>query len=250
MSKILIVDDDEMMLMMARHILATKYEVITATTGAEAIKIFENERPDMVLSDLMMPEMDGYELHRILQEKSGELVPIMFMSANEDDESEIKGFEMGAADYIHKPLKPDVLLRRVGKIIDNLDKIHELEVKSSTDPLTKLLNKTAAQREIGEIVKKSSGALLMIDLDSFKLVNDIYGHNMGDKILINFAELIKKVIRESDLAGRMGGDEFIAFLQNVTDEKILKSKTAYLNEQILITAKKLMGVCKFRWVRR
>lgn len=241
MSKILIVDDDEMMIMMARHILATKYEVVTAPTGAEAIKIFEQERPDMVLSDLMMPELDGYELHRILQEKSGETVPIMFMSANEGDESEIKGFEQGAADYIHKPLKPDVLLRRVGNIIENLEKIRKLEVKSSTDSLTKLLNKSAAQREIGEMVKKSSGAFLMIDLDSFKLVNDIYGHNMGDKILIRFAELIKSVIRENDLAGRMGGDEFVAFLQNVYDEKILQVKSDYLNEKILIVARKLLG---------
>lgn len=241
MSKILVVDDDEMMIMMARHILSTKYEVVTATTGAEAIKIFEQERPDMVLSDLMMPELDGYELHRILQEKSGKTVPIMFMSANEGDESEIKGFEQGAADYIHKPLKPDVLLRRVGNIIENLEKIRKLEVKSSTDSLTKLLNKSAAQREIGEMVKKSSGAFLMIDLDSFKLVNDIYGHNMGDKILIRFAELIKSVIRENDLAGRMGGDEFVAFLQNVEDEKILQVKSDYLNEKILIVARKLLG---------
>ena len=79
MSKILVVDDEEMMLMMARHILSRKYEIITANSGAEAIELFEQERPDMVLSDLMMPEMDGYELHRILQEKSGETVPIMFM---------------------------------------------------------------------------------------------------------------------------------------------------------------------------
>ena len=241
MSKILVVDDDEMMIMMTRHILATKYDVVTATSGAEAIEIFDRERPDMVLSDLMMPEMDGYELHRILQEKSGAVLPIMFMSASEDDESEIKGFELGAADYIHKPMRPDVLLRRVGNVIDNLDKIHGLEVQASTDPLTKLLNKSAAQREIGEMVKKSSGALLMIDLDSFKLVNDIYGHNTGDKILIQFAELIKSVIRAEDLAGRMGGDEFIAFLQNVTEEKVLQAKADCLNEQILIVAKKLMG---------
>ena len=241
MSKILIVDDDEMMLMMARRILSLKYEIVTATTGAEAIEIFDAERPDMVLSDLMMPEMDGYELHRILQEKSGETVPIMFMSANEGDESEIKGFEVGAADYIHKPLKPDVLLRRVGNIIENLDKIHGLEAAATIDPLTKLLNKSTAQKEISELIKKSSGALLMIDLDSFKLVNDIYGHNMGDKILIYFGELIKNVIRESDLAGRMGGDEFIAFLQNVDDENILREKTSYLNEKLLTYAKKIMG---------
>ena len=81
----------------------------------------------------------------------------------------------------------------------------------------------------------------MIDLDSFKLVNDIYGHNMGDKILIVIGELIKKIIRANDLAGRMGGDEFIAFLENVDDEKILQDKTTFLNEQLLITAKKLMG---------
>lgn len=241
MSKILIVDDDEMMIMLARHILSSKYEVVTATTGAEAIEIFESERPDMVLSDLMMPEMDGYELHQILQERSNSVVPIMFMSANEDDESEIKGFELGAADYIRKPLRPDILLRRVGNAIDNLDKIHELEIKSTTDPLTKMLNKSSAQREIGEAAKNSSGALLMIDLDSFKLVNDIYGHNMGDKILIRFAELIKSVVRAGDLVGRMGGDEFIAFLQNVADEKVLRYKAALLNEQILIAAKKLMG---------
>ena len=95
MSKILIVDDEEMMLMMAKHILSRKYEVITANSGAEAIELFERERPDMILSDLMMPEMDGYELHRILQETSAEQVPIMFMTADESDESESKGFEIG-----------------------------------------------------------------------------------------------------------------------------------------------------------
>lgn len=241
MNKILVVDDEEMMLMMAERILSRKYEILTATTGEEAIKIFENERPDMILSDLMMPEMDGYELHRILQEKSEGMVPIMFMTADESDESETKGFEVGAADYIRKPFRPDVLLRRIGNIIDHLDKIHGLEAAVSVDPMTKLLNKSASQEKIGEIIKKSSGALLMLDLDSFKLINDVYGHSAGDKILILFAELIKKVIRENDLAGRMGGDEFLAFLQNISDENVLKSKAAFLNEQLLISAKKLLG---------
>ncbi len=241
MSKILVVDDEEMMLMLARRILSQRYEVVTAATGEEAIEIFERERPDMVLTDLMMPEMDGYELHRILQEKSSVPVPIIFMSADESEETESKGFELGAEDYIRKPVKPEVLLRRVGNIIEHLDKIRGLEVAASTDPLTKLLNKSATQKEIGELVKNSSGALLMIDLDSFKLVNDIYGHAAGDKILIRFAELIKKIIREKDLAGRMGGDEFLVFVQNVDDEKFLKDKTIFLNEQILIAAKNLLG---------
>ena len=241
MSKILIVDDEEMMLMMAQHILSRKYEVVTASSGEEAIEIFEEERPDLVLSDLMMPEMDGYELHRILQSKSAEPVPIMFMTADESEESETKGFEVGAEDYIRKPLKPDVLLKRVGNIIEHLDKIHGLKEAASTDQLTKLLNKTAVQKQLGEMLKKSSGVLLMIDLDSFKLVNDIYGHSMGDKILIRFAELIRNMIRENDLAGRMGGDEFVAFLQNIDDEKVLQTKTKFLNEEILKSARELLG---------
>ena len=241
MSKILIVDDEEMMLMMAKFVLSKKYEIITAQNGAEAIEIFEREQPDMVLSDLMMPEMDGYELHRILQEKTSKPVPIMFMTADESEESEIKGFEIGAADYIRKPLKPDILLRRVGNIISRLDKIHELEEVVSTDLLTGLLNKSSAQEEIGKMVQKSSGALLMIDLDSFKLVNDIYGHAAGDKILISFGKLLKEVVRAQDLVGRMGGDEFIAFLQNVNDEKILKTKSDFLNAEILKSARTILG---------
>ena len=241
MRKILIVDDEEMMLMLARRILSSKYEVITTTTGAEAVELFEREHPDLVLSDLLMPEMDGYELQRILQESRSEAVPIIFMTADDSDESESKGFALGAADYIRKPLKPDVLLRRVGNIIDNLDKIHGLETAASTDLLTGLLNKTTSQKKLSEVVKHNNGALMMIDLDSFKLVNDIYGHGMGDKILIRFGDLLRKIIRERDLAGRIGGDEFTAFLQGVEDEKILQTKTTYLNEQLLLIAKKLMG---------
>lgn len=241
MSKILVVDDEEMMLMMAKHILSKKYEVITASDGFEAIELFESEKPDMVLSDLMMPEMDGYELHRILQEKSAGTVPIMFMTADESEESESKGFEVGAEDYIRKPMKPDVLLRRVGIIIENLEKIRGLKAEASIDQLTKLLNKTSVQQEIGEVVQHATGALLMLDLDSFKLINDIYGHAAGDKILVRFSELIRGVIRENDLAGRMGGDEFVAFLHNISDEKVLRTKANLLNEGILKFAREQFG---------
>ena len=241
MRKILIVDDEKIMLMFARRILSSKYEIVTAMSGAEAIALFEKERPDLILSDLLMPEMDGYELHRILQEKASEPVPIIFMTADESAESESRGFEVGAADYIRKPLKPDVLLRRVGNILDNIDKIHGLQMAASTDPMTGLLNKSASQDEISKLIEHYAGSLLILDLDSFKLVNDIYGHGAGDKILIKISKLIKHIIRETDLAGRIGGDEFIAFLQNVRNEEILKEKTAYLNEQILISAKKILG---------
>lgn len=241
MSKILVVDDEKIMLMLARRILSKKYEVITAMSATEAIELFETERPDLVLSDLMMPEMDGYEFHRVLQEKNSETVPIIFMTADESNESETRVFNNGAMDFIRKPFHPDVLLRRVGNIIENLDKIQGLTTAASVDPMTGLLNKSESQRQIGDLIKKSPGALLMLDLDSFKLVNDIHGHDMGDKILIRFAELIRKIIRENDLAGRMGGDEFIVYLQHVHDEEILQEKAKFLNDELLLSAKKFMG---------
>lgn len=241
MAKILVVDDEEMMLMLSERILSQKYEVVTAQDGFEAIELFESEHPDLILSDLMMPEMSGYEMQSLLQEKTSEPVPIIFMSADEGEENEIRGFEVGAADYIRKPFRPDVLLRRVENILDNLEKIRGLEVAAETDALTKMLNKAATQKKIGEVAAKSSGALLMIDLDSFKPVNDIYGHATGDKILVKFSDLLKKIVRTTDILGRMGGDEFIAFLENVDDEKILTKKTEYLNEQILLCAKKIFG---------
>lgn len=162
MPKILIVDDEKILLKIASKILSKEYETICAASGAEAIKIFERERPSLVLSDLMMPEMDGYELQRRLQEKSSEPVPIIFMTADDSDESESKVFEVGAADYIRKPLKADVLLRRVKNILDSLDKIHGLTEAATLDLMTGLLNKTAAQREIAKCCASNSGVLMFV----------------------------------------------------------------------------------------
>ena len=135
----------------------------------------------------------------------------------------------------------EILLRRVSNILENLDKIHGLKKAAEIDKMTGLLNKSTAQRKISEACKTSSGVLMMIDLDSFKLVNDIHGHNMGDLILINFAEIIRSEIRATDLSGRMGGDEFIAFCEHIHDEKIVAQKSKDFNEKIVEVAKKNIG---------
>ena len=90
------------------------------------------------------------------------------------------------------------------------------------DPMTGLLNKASSEFEISQLCQSAKGALLMIDLDSFKLVNDIHGHAMGDKILITFAEILRAVVRPIDVVGRLGGDEFIAFCQHVSDESVIE----------------------------
>ena len=119
--------------------------------------------------------------------------------------------------------------------------IRELKNEMITDPMTGILNKAGANRLIGEACEKETGMLVMIDLDSFKLVNDIYGHDMGDKVLIRFAELIKENIREEDLAGRLGGDEFMAFLKDTLDEEAVERLCRALNAGIVRSAKEYMG---------
>lgn len=241
MSKILLVDDDPVMLMLAKRMLSPHHEVIAVSSGLEAVDAFSREHPDLVLSDLLMPQMDGYELQRVLQDISAEHVPIIFMTADERDESESKSFAAGVSDYIRKPLKQDILLQRVANILKNNNKMLGLKVDATRDRMTGLLNKTTAEKEIGIMAALQPGVLLMIDLDNFKLVNDIYGHQMGDRILIRFAELIKGMIRSTDLAGRLGGDEFIAYLQGEPSPSSLQQRCKYLNQELVKSAREYMG---------
>ena len=241
MKKIMIVDDEKISLMMTEHILATEYQTICATSGDEAISLYMDEQPDMILSDLHMPGISGYELQRVLQEKFQEKIPFMFMTADSDEETEQKGLSNGAMDFIRKPYRADVLLHRIENILQTVEQIQGLKKAATTDPMTGLYNKATSEQKINAECQNSTGALMMIDLDNFKLVNDLYGHDMGDKILIRFAEIIQSAIRSSDLAGRLGGDEFIAFCKNINDESVIARKAEYIYEQILLSAKEYMG---------
>ena len=120
-------------------------------------------------------------------------------------------------------------------------KIRGLQKEMSTDPMTGLYNKSASEKVLTQLCSEETGILLMIDLDSFKLVNDIYGHDMGDKILIRFAELIRSAVGEGNMGGRLGGDEFIGFIKNTIDEEDVEQVTKYLNREIVASAKEYMG---------
>ena len=241
MKKILIVDDMEVSLMITENMLAEHYQTFCASSGPEAMEIYRREKPDMVLSDFRMPGMTGYELQQLLQEEYHETIPFMFMTADHNEEVESKGFDNGAMDFIKKPFRPDVLLRRVANIIQTVDQINGLKKTSTTDALTGLLNKSSSEVELTKICNSSIGALMMIDLDSFKLVNDIHGHSMGDNVLIAFADILRKAFTPADIVGRMGGDEFIAFCNGVHDEDVIRQKAEFINDKITEAAKKLMG---------
>ena len=116
-----------------------------------------------------------------------------------------------------------------------------LQKEMTTDPMTGILNKAGSHRALKTACEEETGMLLMIDLDSFKLVNDLYGHDMGDKILIRFAELLQEGISEGDICGRLGGDEFVAFIKNTIDEEDVEKLTSFMNKEIVKSAKEYMG---------
>ena len=241
MKKILVVDDEEMMRKITNRILSKEYEVVLAGSGQEAIEVYEKERPDLILSDLMMPEMNGFEMHKILQDKYKESIHIMYMTADDAEGIEDRGLDMGASDFIRKPIRPEVLLKRVANIMNNLEKISTLTEEATIDKLTGLMNKATTISTLTELVKHATGTLLMVDLDSFKLVNDIYGHDMGDRVLKGFAEILMSNTEPGDIRSRVGGDEFMLFLNGVTDEEIMKDLSQRVNRQIVEMAKRLMG---------
>ena len=239
--KILVVDAARKAETSACSMLSKVYDVICASSGEEAVRLYEQERPDLILTDLDIPNMSGFELQRVLQERHRELIPMMFMSSDGNEETEIKGLEGGAFDYIRRPFKEETLLWRVGNIIRHMERIQSLQLAADTDPMTGLFNKIHARRVLTDLCARASGMLMMVDLDNFKLVNDLYGHTMGDRVLIRFAEILRSVIRGADVAGRMGGDEFIIFCQDTREDSAVADKTRQINEMLLASAKEYMG---------
>ena len=244
---IIVVDDDTANLKIAGHILSKNNMRVTALKSGKSFLEYVdgNGMPDLVLLDIMMPEMDGFETLiklREMETKKGLMkTPVIFLTADEDVDTETRGFEVGVSDFIRKPFNPDVLLRRIGNIMSNSQEMQSLKSEASTDKLTGLLNKAATGVELSKACSDQTGCLMMIDLDSFKLVNDLYGHEMGDKVLIGFADLIRNTMPAGSKCGRIGGDEFTAFAMGVTTEDKVQDITVRLNEDLVRMAKNLMG---------
>ncbi len=135
-----------------------------------------------------------------------------------------------------------IIYRILSEMIAWQDEVNrKLEEAARTDAMTGLLNKASTEEVISQAVKKGTGAFLIIDLDSFKLVNDIYSHEMGDRILVRFSELIRSVVRDIDIVGRIGGDEFAVYYEGLTDGEAIRKKSDYLNTEILRSARQFMG---------
>ncbi len=242
MKKILVVDDEQIMLTLSKKILGPYYDVVTVTSGKDALEVYEKEKPDLVLLDVYMPEMSGYETLYILRERFGKNVKAMFVTADDRVEGESEGFENGAIDYVRKPFRSDVLLRRVEIVLQNQEELQDLKTSSGTDPMTGFLNSGTAKDEIDDACCHGErGMLLVLNLDNMKQINDKFGHNMGDQILLRFSFLLRQITRSSDVVGRIGGDEFAVFFRTVPTAELIGKRCKFLNEGLVTAMVEMLG---------
>lgn len=269
MKHILIVDDNKMNLLVAKKAISDIYEVSTVMSGEEALEFLKTNRPDLILLDIKMPQMDGFEVMARLQEDEKlRDIPIIFLTADNDAEMETKCLECGALDYIIKPFVASVMRSRIARVLElerlriNLlerlnEKIEEASVfesRSQQDPLTGLWNRVYLERMVKMCLEsRKKGSLFMLDLDNFKLINDSYGHQTGDQVLKVFAETIQKYSKEEDIVCRIGGDEFMiytledsrVFLENKA-EKIIAHMSRFFDEQDYGTNSSVsIGIAKY-----
>ena len=197
--------------------------------------------PDLILLDMNTPEEDGFEtLRRLKEETDAENeIPIVLMT--EDEDQEARGLEEGAMDIILKPLEDDVVISRVCKALDISRRMKRFARNAETDQMTDLLNKSATEARMERLCDEEEGLLCVLDLDNFKDVNDTYGHDVGDKVLMMFARVLKVSLRRDDECGRIGGDEFAVFLKSMKSSADLDRFIHRINEGYEIGAKAIVG---------
>jgi diguanylate cyclase (GGDEF)-like protein len=233
-SLVLVVDDNSENLKVLGGILKnnTDYKLAFAMNGEEAVKFAHAHEPDMVLLDVMMPGMDGFEVCSLLKNDDvSKDIPVIFITAKTEPDDIVKGFSVGGVDYITKPFHETELLMRIRthmelkNIRDALeDKNRELseayekiEELALTDSLTGIPNRRNITSVLHKEVSRSSRngyvfSMIMCDIDFFKKVNDNYGHDVGDYVLQRVSKILKKNLREQDVVSRWGGEEFLIML--------------------------------------
>ncbi len=257
--KVLLVDDTPANLTILRKILEIEgYSLSVVTSGELALKVARKFQPDLVLLDIMMPDMDGFETCRRLKEmEEGRNLPIIFITAKDRIEDIVKGFSVGAVDFISKPVRQKEVCARVrthlniqalikerDNLIEDLTEANKnLDQASRTDPLTELSNRRDLYQKLDEEVNRykrsqKSFSVTICDIDHFKQFNDKHGHDAGDFVLKHVAELLRHNSRAVDIVGRWGGEEFL-IVSPETDISGAKKLAEKLRKSIELEA--------FRW---
>ena len=207
---------------MARQELKEEYEVTPVLSGEQAMQFLEKRIPDLILLDINMPIMDGKEtLQKIKGNPAWSSIPVIFLTSDESSETEAECLRLGAEDYIRKPFVSKVMKSRIERVINLHTATSGYIDLARRDALTGLFNRKYSEEMIEKTLSDgTSGMLFMIDLDNFKIINDKMGHAEGDRVIRNFADILRQHARTNDIVCRLGGDEFILFLVGVSDRKI------------------------------
>jgi PleD family two-component response regulator len=208
--RVLVVDDEEHIRRILKFQLEKNgYEVVTAENGEEALKLVRRSVPDLILLDLMMPKIDGFEVCRQLRaDFQTSQIPIIMLTAKSDLPDKIKGLQGGANDYLVKPYSNEELLLRVYNVLE------WSQNQKNANPLTGFAGNKAIEKELTRRIERCEPfAFLYIDIDNFKAYNDYYGYQKGDESILFLADIITEAVNSlggrGDFVGHIGGDDFV-----------------------------------------
>lgn len=248
--RILVVDDDRSIrLLLVNAFLREDYELEEAANGMQAIEICQRRMPDLILMDAVMPEMDGFDACQSIRDiPNGADIPVLMITGLEDEESIVKAFASGATDYISKPINFSVMRQRVARLIKANKAEKHVKRLAYHDPLTSLPNRVNLMRHLPLVVEQAAAenykfAILFLDLDRFKMINDTMGHDVGDLLLKAVADRIRNCVRDQDFIARLGGDEFTIVLEKIksaeTAAKVAEKICESLNQPFVFMRKKM-----------
>jgi len=230
---ILIIEDEADILALLSSLLASEgYNVVSACNGRQGLDKFQEHNPDLILTDVRMPIMDGIEVLREVKTKESD-TEVIILTGHSDEATAIDCLRLGAYDYFCKPLEDiDVLLTAVERVLEKRDLelknrslVKQLEELSIKDSLTGLYNYRYLQKCLDEDIERCRRYghkffILMIDADHFKDVNDTYGHLFGDHVLKKIGELISRELRSTDRLFRYGGEEFLVIMNEISKDEV------------------------------
>jgi diguanylate cyclase (GGDEF)-like protein len=217
---VLVVDDEpDKRLLLAFALRSEGYEVHTADDGVEGLAAVEEHQPDLIVTDVMMPHMDGYEMvRRVRSNPQTKFIPVIIQSAARNESRDVRfGSELGALGYLTDPTDLDLLRARARTLLEFKQYLDSCQEAAFTDHLTGLANRRRFERQLEREVARTVRyghpfCLLLIDVDDFKEVNDAHGHDAGDEALRRVANVIQSGTRGIDTGARIGGDEFAVIL--------------------------------------
>ncbi len=236
--RILVVDDDRGMRFAMRKVLEDDgYRVDEVQNGEQALMYCERFMPDLVLMDAIMPEMDGFKACSEIQAlPGGKHLPVLIITALNDETSIGRAFAAGATDYISKPVNFAVLRKRISRVLQASQAEQRIHRLAYNDTLTGLPNRTLFTEKLSQVLAESDPesmvAVLFLDLDRFKLINDTFGHDAGDLLVKVVAERLQGCVRQGDVVSRFGGDEFTIILDRVKSYNVVKNIVTKIHETL------------------